>query len=76
MSNSTVVLTGERATRDFATLSVARATEFRARHGVNIMRGLTLRKLREGWGISARTWAEAAEQMAAIRAEVLSTESE
>ena len=64
----TTILTGERVNL-FALAAVARAARFRADHGQNIMRGLTLARIEHGYGVKARTFAQAADGLYAKLAE-------
>jgi hypothetical protein len=72
MNDSGAILTGPAQTIPFREVFILRAVELKAKTGISIARNMpSLKQLRESYGITARTWAQAAEQMpAAVAARI------
>lgn len=66
------VLTGPAQTLPFREMMILRAVEFKAKTGVSLARNMpTIKALRAEYGITAKTWQQAADQMpAAIQARI------
>lgn len=58
------MLTGPHQTLPFRERMILRAVQMKAQTGVSMARNMpTLKQLRASYGITAKTWAEAAQQM-------------